>query len=167
MKTLRIQLGQSIGRQQVYAGCSIVLARTVIFNDYRSKYGGAELGLLGMLAGTHLALKERLSSLSIPSIKIRDGRDRTRRLAELAESFLSYPGAYCAPEEIPLLLAAAQLDPRSEPIAFYSVCEHRKGFETFMDRVEREGFIGRERISFTASRASAPPPWLAGFAALA
>jgi uncharacterized protein (TIGR00730 family) len=113
MKTICINLGSNTGRNKIYVEQTIILAKTLVFNDYHVVYGGADVGLMGVLANTVLEHRGRITGV-IPEhiaaavghksltelIVVKDMHERKQRMFELSDAFIALPGGYGTLDEV-------------------------------------------------------------------
>jgi uncharacterized protein (TIGR00730 family) len=157
MKTICINLGSNTGRNKIYVEQTIILAKTLVFNDYHVVYGGADVGLMGVLANTVLEHRGRITGV-IPEhiaaavghksltelIVVKDMHERKQRMFELSDAFIALPGGYGTLDEVFELLTWAQLGLHRKPLAFFTIDDYFRHLELFLDHAEREGFIRPE-----------------------
>jgi hypothetical protein len=162
MKSLHIGLGPEPGAAlAAEAASSIILAKALVYDDYRSAYAGAELCLLG--ACVERAYAESgfdtrfLGADETGFIVGRDARDRNRRLLDLVDRFADSVGGYGGLEEAFDLLALARLDRFSDPLAFFAASAPRLRFEAFLARVERAGHLPADRLALSIFEVDIPP----------
>jgi hypothetical protein len=132
MQSLSIALGAGPDR----AEREIILAKTLVYDDFRAAYGGATVAFAGILTDSVPA--------DVPtgrSLVASDEEDRAGLLVGMAEAFLSRPGGYIDPLGLFSLISRARLDGKSRPLAFYSLADHRGCLERFLIHCAREGFI--------------------------
>jgi predicted Rossmann-fold nucleotide-binding protein len=150
MKSLRIDMGAPAGKDAFRAECSFVLAKILVFDDYRVPYGGADVGLAGIIADASAdtgAPREIFGTNGV--------RDRKLRAFELAEAFLDLPGGYGPIEEASAFLLRARRGRGLRPLSFFSVRDFRGHIDALLDRAAIEGFIRPERGVLIVSMGSA------------
>jgi hypothetical protein len=172
MNSLHIGLGPWPGpatAADAFAATTIILAKALAFDDYRSPYSGAELSLIGVCAEearAERAFSRRLLRTADPFLLVgRDPRDRNRRILDLSDRFASSPGGCGSLEEAFDLLALARLNRFSDPLAFLASSDPRRRLEAFLARLEREGHLPPERLALpvveaeilAAREVSSPP----------
>ena len=157
MKTICIYPGSHTGRYKIRVEPTIILAKTLVYNDYHVVYGGANVGLLGVLADTVPERKRRITGVIPESISgaaarrglseliiVKDMRERKRKMFEISDAFIALPGGYGTLAEIFKLLTWAQLGLFRKPIAFFTIDDYFRHLESFLDQAAREGFIRPE-----------------------
>jgi uncharacterized protein (TIGR00730 family) len=157
MKTICIYLGSNMSRNNIYAEHTIILAKTLVYNDFYVVYGGADVGLMGVLAKTVLEYRGRITGV-IPEdiaaavghkglselIVVKDMHERKRRMIDLSDAFIALPGGYGTLDEVFELLTWAQLGLHRKPVAFFTCNDYFRHLEQFLDHAAREGFIRPE-----------------------
>jgi hypothetical protein len=146
MKSLRIAMGSRSGNGPFRSEFSIILAKALIYNDYRVAYGGADVGLAGILVD---AIADADGPREI--IGTRGVHDRKLRALELAEAFIDLPGAYLSIEEASAFLLLARRGHGRRPISFFTLRDFRGHIEALLDRAVLEGFIRPEDDSLIVS----------------
>jgi uncharacterized protein (TIGR00730 family) len=86
MRSVFICLRSDAGRDDALVERTIILAKTLVYNDYYVVYGGVEVGLMGMLASAALARRCRMAGIipgaavfAEPGVSLRSQRDGLRR----------------------------------------------------------------------------------------
>ncbi len=157
MKTICINLGSNTGNNRLYVENTIILAKTLVYNDYRVVYGGADIGLMGVLANTVIRYKGQIIGV-IPRdiadkvkhnnltqlIVVNTLHERKQKMFELSDAFIALPGGYGTLEEIFELLTWAQLGYHRKPMGFFTINNYYKKLEEFLDNAVAEGFIKQE-----------------------
>jgi hypothetical protein len=143
MQSLSIALGAGPER----AEREIILAKTLVYDDFRAAYGGATVGFAGILMDSVPAAVPPSRSLVAS-----DEQDRAGLLVGIAEAFLSRSGGYIDPLGLFSLISRARLDGKSRPLAFYSLSDHRGCLERFLLHCAREGFILPGQRTLTMGR---------------
>lgn len=152
-----INLGPDRGRRKPHIVRTIVIAKTLLYNDYYVVYGGADVGLLGILSRAALGFSGRIEcgepkTIPVPSarsgparlIAARDGAERERRLIELSDEFISHPGGYGSPGEARALLAYALTDRHRRPLAFFALDDYPRHLAIMLSRAVCEGLVREE-----------------------
>ncbi len=157
MKTVCINLGSNSGNNRVYMEKTIILAKTLVYNDYRVVYGGADIGLMGVLADTVIKHKGQIVGIIPQDIAAKVGHnnltqlivvntlhERKQKMFELSDAFIALPGGYGTLEEIFEILTWAQLGYHHKAMGFFTINNYYKKLEEFLDNAVAEGFIKQE-----------------------
>ena len=130
IKTLCVFCGSSMGRQSLYADHAVKLAKYLLAEKITLVYGGANVGLMGVLADTMLAgggkvigvmpkslVEREVAHTSLTEMHIVDGmQERKALMADLSDAFIALPGAYGTLDELFEVLTWNQLGIINKPI---------------------------------------------------
>jgi len=168
VKPICITLGPRAGGKGFRPERTIIIAKALRYDDYQVAYGGAAVGLLGVLARAALESKGRIAPRIPGRIKTRLVRkspagliivggpgERSRVVLEFSETLISVPGGYGTVREACALLAGAQPDRRRRPIAFFTFTDYRRQLGLFLDRAGREGYLRDEDVCLLVFESSA------------
>lgn len=155
LQSICIYCGSSPGRQPAYADAAFALAEALVSRNLRLVYGGAGIGIMGMLADRILELggqvigvipkalahKEvahhRLTELHVTQSM----HERKMRMAELADGFIALPGGIGTLEELFEIWTWAQLGFHAKPCGLLNVAGYYDGLVGFLDHVQAEQFV--------------------------
>ncbi len=103
MRTICTNLGSSTGRNRVYVENTIILAKTLVYNDYRVVCGGADIGLMEVLANTIIKHKGQIIGVIPVNIADKVGHknltqliivntihERKQKMFELSDAFIGF-----------------------------------------------------------------------------
>ena len=130
IKTLCVFCGSSMGRQALYADHAMKLAKYLLAEKITLVYGGANVGLMGVLADTMLAgggkvigvmpkslVEREVAHTSLTEMHIVEGmQERKALMADLSDAFIALPGAYGTLDELFEVLTWNQLGIINKPI---------------------------------------------------
>lgn len=153
--SLCVYCGSSSGRLDSYADAARALAREMVTHGIRLVYGGAGIGIMGVVANEVLRLggeaigvipqalmvkevvHEGLTELHVtPSMHA-----RKTRMAELADGFVALPGGIGTFEEIFEVWTWGQLGFHRKPCGLLNVDGYYDGLTGFLDHAAREQFV--------------------------
>ena len=169
MKRICVFAGSSIGCQQVYRAAAEDLGRTLAERGLGLVYGGARVGLMGVVADTVLASRGEVTGV-IPSALVakevaHNGladlrvvssmHERKAVMAELADGFIAMPGGWGTLDEFFEILTWAQLGLHRKPCGVLNVNGYFDGLLTFVEHSIEQGFVGREHGSIILVSTSA------------
>jgi uncharacterized protein (TIGR00730 family) len=155
INSLCIYCGSSPGRRAGYAKAAISVAEALVTRNIRLVYGGAGIGMMGMVADhvlklggqaigvipTALAHKEvahqQLTELHIT----RSMHERKMLMAELADGFMALPGGIGTLEELFEIWTWAQLGFHGKPCGLLNVDGYFDLLIGFLDHVLAEQFV--------------------------
>jgi len=155
MKNICVYCGSSPGRLEIYADGARALARALVAKDLGLVYGGASIGLMGLIADTVLQLGGRVVGV-IPEALARKEvahhgltelhitqsmHERKTRMAELSDGFIAMPGGIGTFEEIFEIWTWAQLGIHDKPCGLLNVAGYFDALTTFLDHATQEQFL--------------------------
>lgn len=157
MNRICVFLGSSPGRLPDFSEAAVRLGTELARRQIGLVYGGASVGLMGLLArtvmdaGGHVTgvipevlqareqANHQLSELHI----VQTMHQRKALMAELADGFIAMPGGYGTLEEFVEVLTWAQLNMHAKPCALLNTCGIFDGLLTFFDHITDQGFVAR------------------------
>jgi uncharacterized protein (TIGR00730 family) len=155
MRRLCVFCGSSEGNDPAYLQAARALGETLARSGIGLVYGGASVGLMGVLADAALvaggevtgvmprALVEKeiahggLSDLRV----VGSMHERKALMAELADGFVALPGGIGTFEELFEVWTWAQLGHHTKPCALLNVRGFYDGLIAFLDKVVERGFM--------------------------
>jgi len=155
MKTICVYCGSSPGRQQVYAEAARALGRALLARGLGLVYGGASIGLMGVLADTVLAGGGRVVGVIPQALARREVahagltelivtasmHERKTRMAELSDGFIALPGGIGTFEELFEIWTWAQLGIHHKPVGLLNVAGYFDALLSFLDHATQEQFL--------------------------
>jgi uncharacterized protein (TIGR00730 family) len=158
MKQICVFAGSSVGCQRVYRTAAEDLGRTLAERGLGLVYGGARVGLMGVVADTVLASRGEVTGV-IPSALVakevaHNGladlrvvasmHERKAVMAELADGFIAMPGGWGTLDEFFETLTWAQLGLHRKPCGVLNVNGYFDGLLSFIEHSIEQGFVRRE-----------------------
>jgi uncharacterized protein (TIGR00730 family) len=155
MKRVCVYCGSNAGRRSDYAEAAKDLARALVTRHIDLVYGGASVGVMGVLANTVLAegghvigiiphgLVERevahpgLSDLRV----VASMHERKTLMAELSDGFIALPGGLGTLEELFEALTWAQLGLHQKPCGLLNVQNYYRRLIDFLDHAVAEQLL--------------------------
>lgn len=158
MNSICVFCGSSPGVLPAYAEAASRLGRTLADMEIDLVYGGAGVGLMGILAETVLdggghvtgVIPRALADREIACSRLDDLRvvasmhERKALMAELSDGFVALPGGIGTLEEFVEILTWAQLGIHRKPCGLLNVCGYYDQLLGFFDRMTEQGFLSRE-----------------------
>lgn len=147
--------GSDFGARDEYAEGAAELGRAIAQKGIRLVYGGAKIGLMGIIAKTvmengghvigvmpqHLADME-ITYEDISDIRIVDTMHERKALMEsLSDAFIAMPGGMGTLEEIFEILTWAKLQLHSKPCGFLNILGYYDKLMEFLNHARNEMFI--------------------------
>lgn len=155
MKALCVYCGSSLGRRPEYADGAKAMAQALVRRELQLVYGGASVGIMGLLADTVLELGGRATGV-IPESLLKkevahDGlnelhvtqsmHERKTLMAELSDGFIALPGGIGTLEEMFEIWTWAQLGFHKKPVGLLNVAGYYDSLVQLIDDSVDEGFV--------------------------
>jgi uncharacterized protein (TIGR00730 family) len=155
MKRVCVYCGSNVGSHPDYAEAAKHLARALVKRNIDLVYGGASVGVMGVLADIVLAeggyvigiipqtLVDRevahpgLSELRV----VTSMHERKTLMAELSDGFIALPGGLGTLEEIFEVLTWAQLGLHRKPCGLLNIRAYYRRLVDFLDHAVAEQFL--------------------------
>lgn len=155
LKSICVYCGSSPGRLPEYQQAAAELGRRLASRDITLVYGGASVGLMGVLADTvldaggravgvipeALAVKEVAHAELTQQLVVHSMHERKARMAELSDAFIALPGGWGTLEEIFEVLTWAQLGFHEKPCGLLNVNGYFDGLFSFLEHAIDEQFV--------------------------
>jgi uncharacterized protein (TIGR00730 family) len=155
IKNLCIYCGSRAGRLESYADAARALAESLVKRDIGLVYGGASVGIMGIVADHMLQLGGRAVGVIPESLMRREiAHDRLTELhvtpsmharkmlmAELSDGFIALPGGIGTLEEIFEVWTWAQLGLHQKPCGLLNVESYYDPLRNFLDHTVAEQFV--------------------------
>jgi len=164
---LTVYCGASLGAKPVYAEAVRTLGRLLLQHGLGVVYGGAELGLMGVIAGTvaegggevigiipDFMQAKGLTHPAGAEVQIVDSmHSRKMKMTTLGAGFVALPGGLGTLDELVEALTWAQLGLHDKPIGLLNVEGYFDPFLSLLDHATREGFVklAHRELLITAS----------------
>jgi uncharacterized protein (TIGR00730 family) len=155
MKNICVYCGSSPGRIEAYADGARALARALVARDLGLVYGGASVGIMGLVADSVLQLGGRAVGVIPEALKRKEiehkgltelhvttsMHERKTLMAELSDGFIALPGGIGTFEEIFEVWTWAQLGFHAKPCGLLNVAGYYDGLTHFLDHSVAEQFV--------------------------
>jgi uncharacterized protein (TIGR00730 family) len=155
LRSVTVYCGSNAGADPAYAEGTRALARLLVASDIRIVYGGAALGLMGILADTALeaggevvgVMPQALIDREIGHRGLKDLRvvgsmhERKALMADLADAFIALPGGIGTLEELIEVYTWSQLGMHRKPIGVLNVNGYYDSLAAFLDDAVQERFL--------------------------
>jgi uncharacterized protein (TIGR00730 family) len=158
LSSLCVYCGSSRGRVDLYAEAARRLAQAMVGRGIRLVYGGASVGIMGVVADEVLRLggeavgvipeslmRKELAHRSLTELHVTPSMHARKTLmAELADAFVALPGGIGTLEEIFEIWTWAQLGLHHRPCGALNVAGYYDALIAFLDHATREQFVRAE-----------------------
>ena len=155
IKGVCVFCGSSPGRGPVYMRAAEDLGSEIARRGMTLVYGGASVGLMGMVARTVLDAGGRVIGVIPESLKdqeiVQDGllemyivssmHERKAKMVELSDAFIALPGGFGTLEEFFEVITWAQLGIHVKPCGLLNISGYYDKLLSFLDDAVEEGFI--------------------------
>lgn len=155
LKSICIFCGSSLGAKAKYAQVAEGMGKTLAENNIRLIYGGASIGLMGIIARTvlkcggkvtgvmpKLLLDKEIDFKEVTDFKMVDTMHERKGIMEkLSDGFIAMPGGFGTLDEIFEILAWGQLQLHMKPCGFLNVSNYYDKLFDFINHAIDEKFI--------------------------
>ena len=155
MQRICVFCGSSPGVRPEYSAAAQALGQALVAAGIELVYGGASVGLMGIVARTVLAGGGRVTGViprllaekevaltSLDDLRIVDSmHERKALMAELSDGFIALPGGIGTIEEFVEVLTWAQLGIHNKPCGLLNSVGYYDRLLGFFDQMLEEGFI--------------------------
>ena len=158
---ITVYLGASCGSDPVFKEKAAELGRWIGEHGHTLVYGGSKSGLMGVLAqsvighgGRAIGVEPRffveagyvydeLDELIVTE----DMSERKRKMIELGEAFIAFPGGTGTLEEIAEVMSKVSLRHLKTPCILYDLDGYYEGLRQLLEKMKDKGLSSRERQS--------------------
>jgi uncharacterized protein (TIGR00730 family) len=147
--------GSASGASEQYAAAAQEFARAAARRGIRVVYGGASVGLMGVLADTVLAeggeiigvipgalLEREIAHRGLSELRVVETmHERKAMMAQLADAFVALPGGLGTFEELFEVWTWGQLGLHSKPYGLFNAAGYYDPLIAFLDHACEEGFV--------------------------
>jgi uncharacterized protein (TIGR00730 family) len=155
IKSICVYCGSSPGRLEAYSAAARHLATALVERDIRLVYGGASVGIMGLVADTVLQLggeavgvipealmRKELAHKQLTELHVtRSMHERKSMMADLSDGFIALPGGIGTLEELFEIWTWAQLGLHAKPCGLLNVEGYYDALIAFLDHAMAEQFV--------------------------
>lgn len=155
IKKISVFCGSSYGKDIIYTEKAKELAKLFSEQSFSMVYGGANIGLMEIMANTLLSkggevigimpeflIEKEIAHQSITKlIHVDTMHERKELMAKESDAFIALPGGYGTMDEIMEMICMGQLQFHRKPCAFLNTKGFYNHLEDFFNNAVREGFI--------------------------
>lgn len=153
--------GSAEGNSPQYADAAIHLGKILAEDGHSLVYGGAKIGIMGLLADAFLindgkvfgVLPEFLAEKEVAHTGLTQleivgtMHERKMRMAELADAFVALPGGWGTLEELAEILTWKQLGLIHQPVFLLNTCGFFNGLLELFNNMIKEGFLREANLA--------------------
>ncbi|MGV8898762.1 MAG: TIGR00730 family Rossman fold protein [Burkholderiaceae bacterium] len=168
MKSICVYCGSSAGASPMYAQAARALAQEMVADNIALVYGGASIGLMGIIADEVLRLGGEATGVIPSALRekeighpgltrlhiVKDMHERKAMMASLSDGFIAMPGGIGTLEELFEMLTWSQLGLHNKPIGLLNVDGFFDGLLGFMQHIVTERFLRPEQASLLLAEAT-------------
>lgn len=158
MPRICVYCGSNLGSRSLYSDAARELADVLVRHEFELVYGGANKGIMGVIANRVLELGGRVHGV-IPKLLVEKEiahaglnelhvvasmHERKTMMAALSDGFIAMPGGFGTLEEIIEIVTWGQLRFHDKPCGLFNVDGYFDGLLGFLDHSEAEGFLRPE-----------------------
>lgn len=150
-----VYCGSNPGNDPRYADATVALAEALVASGQGMVYGGASVGLMGLVADTALAaggevigvipddlVRKEIAHGGLTRLHVVDTMtERKALMADLSDAFVALPGGYGTLDELFEVLTWSQLGVHAKPAGLLDVAGFWAGLTGFLDHAVAEGFL--------------------------
>lgn len=158
LQTICVFCGSSRGKDPVYAREAEKLARTLLQRKINLVYGGANVGLMRIIADTCIEGNGKVIGVMPSSLVEREVahdnltemhivasmQERKEKMGILSDAFIALPGGYGTFDELFEVLSWCQLGLSSKPVGLLNVGGYFDPLLSMLDHSVAEGFLREE-----------------------
>jgi uncharacterized protein (TIGR00730 family) len=155
IKSICVFCGSSTGENTVYADAAKELGKLFVKNGITLVYGGAKVGLMGIIADEVIAgggrsigvIPDFFSSREIAHtqltelIYVKSMAERKAVLAEFSDAFIAMPGGFGTLDELFEMMTASQLDLHKKPVGILNTNRYYDALLSQIDRMQHDKFM--------------------------
>ncbi len=161
MKRICVFCGSSMGYQRVYKQAAENLGELLAKNDIGLVYGGANVGLMKVLANAtmqnggeaigvmpQLLIDKEVAHNGLKQMHVvQSMAERKAMMVELSDAFIALPGGFGTLDELSEILTFNQLRISDKPLGLLNVAGYFDSLLRFLDHGVSEGFVREEHRS--------------------
>ena len=158
MRRICVYCGSNLGGRSVYADAARDLADVLIRHDIEMVYGGADKGIMGVVADAMLKqggkvygviprmlLEKEIVHQGLTELHVVDSmHERKSMMATLADGFIAMPGGFGTLEEIVEIVTWGQLRFHDKPCGLLNIDGYFDHLLSYLDHANHEGFLRSE-----------------------
>ncbi len=158
MKRLTVFCGSSNGSNKVFINEAYKLGQKLVENEIELVYGGANVGLMGIVADSvlenkgvaigvlpHFLNKVEVEYKGLSELILVDSmHKRKAKMNQLSDGVITLPGGFGTLEEFFEMLTWAQLGLHKKPIAIYNIDGFYDDLLLFIKSMVTKGFLKQE-----------------------
>ena len=160
MKRICVFCGSHSGSREAYSRSAESLGRALTQRDIELVYGGASIGVMGVLADTVIAtggtaigiipqslVDKEIAHQGLSELRVVETmHERKATMATLSDGFIALPGGIGTLEELFEILTFGQLGFHRKPCGLLNIEGYYDCLLDFLEHAVRESFVGEEQL---------------------
>lgn len=152
--------GSRLPEKDIYRQEAIKLAQYLVAHNHDMVYGGAKVGIMGIIADEMLRLGGRvigvMPQILVDKEVIHEGLTEThvvesmstrkQLINDLSDSFVAFPGGCGTMDEIFEVITLNQIDYFKKPVGFVNIDGYYDGIKAYLDKANSTGFIADDDV---------------------
>lgn len=158
MPRICVYCGSSPGSRSVYTDAARELADVLVRHDFGLVYGGADKGIMGVIADAvlerggevhgvipRMLCEKEMAHQNLTDLHVVSSmHERKTMMAALSDGFIAMPGGFGTLEEIIEIITWGQLQFHDKPCGLLNVDGYFAHLLKFLDHATAEGFLRPE-----------------------
>ncbi|HJN05692.1 MAG TPA: TIGR00730 family Rossman fold protein [Bacteroidales bacterium] len=158
MTRICVFCGSSMGNREEYRRAAKLVGEYFIDNNIELVYGGANVGLMKIIADVvlagglkvigimpHMLIEKEVEHKGISQmITVETMAERKEKMMEVSDGFIAMPGGFGTLDELIEILTHNQLRISDKPIGLLNVVGHYDNLLKFFDDATDSGFVRKE-----------------------
>lgn len=155
MKRICVYCGSNSGARPDYSAAATELADVLVRHELELVYGGASVGIMGVIADRVIEQGGRVHGVIPKSLQVKEiahagltelhvvssMHERKTMMAALSDGFIAMPGGFGTLEEIIEVVTWGQLQFHDKPCGLLNVSGYFDSLLAFLDHAQAEGFL--------------------------
>lgn len=155
MPRICVYCGSNTGSRPIYVEAALELADVLLRHDFELVYGGADKGIMGVIADAvlerggkvhgvipKLLCEKELAHQNLTELHIVGSmHERKTMMAALSDGFIAMPGGYGTLEEIIEMITWGQLKFHEKPCGLLNVGGYFDHLLAYLNHATAEGFL--------------------------
>jgi uncharacterized protein (TIGR00730 family) len=152
--------GSNPGNRPEYAQAAKALGKELAKRGLGLVYGGASVGLMGLLADSVLEnggevfgvlprglFRREVAHAGLTQLyETESMHERKAKMADLADGFIALPGGYGTLDELFEIITWSQIGLHTKPVGILEVAGYFQPLLAFIQHASREGFIAPQHV---------------------
>lgn len=155
MKSIAVFCGSSLGADDIYKEHAILVGKKLASQNIQLIYGGAKIGLMGVVADTVLEIGGSVIGVIPEFLKTKEVvhehlnelittetmSERKSIMFEMSDAIITLPGGFGTLEELGEVLTLAQLGLYNKPMGIFNINGFYEPLIEMLDKMVEAGFL--------------------------